>query len=341
MGRAGWLRSRCACLRISSWNCCPAWEGELVVPAKEHNSTLLSEASSVRATAMKHLARGCVFLFALMVVGTSLRTSRTAAVLWLRSSHTASSSPESRHWFQLLAEHQFSNLHQCVLQKGLCVVIECPAMGDDFHRAAECFPPREMMEVFPSELDPEIFQLPLSKRAISHVGGRVAVRRAWNALTGESAVAPLITRSEHGAPLLPPGFLGTISHKDRLAAGAVCSGDSRSEGVGIDLERATHKSWSRIGDRLLTADELNSLGQHSGLSAEGDVMLRFSFKEAIFKALHPWVQRYIEFHEAQVFPEADGTAKAVMNLKCNEAVRLSLQWQKIGEYFLTVVRAYR
>ena len=36
---------------------------------------------------------------------------------------------------------------------------------------------------------------------------------------------------------------------------------------------------------------------------EEDVLLRFSFKEAVFKALHPLLRRPISFQEVSVYPD--------------------------------------
>jgi 4'-phosphopantetheinyl transferase EntD len=44
-------------------------------------------------------------------------------------------------------------------------------------------------------------------------------------------------------------------------------------------------------------------------------LLRFSIKEAIYKALAPRLQRYIDFQEAEVTPATDGRASVRLLLK--------------------------
>jgi 4'-phosphopantetheinyl transferase EntD len=45
---------------------------------------------------------------------------------------------------------------------------------------------------------------------------------------------------------------------------------------------------------------------------------RFSMKEAVYKALDPYVQRYVGFHEAEVIPELNGIATVALHLKHGE-----------------------
>jgi len=47
--------------------------------------------------------------------------------------------------------------------------------------------------------------------------------------------------------------------------------------------------------------ELGSLAA-LGIGAESEILLRFSLKESIYKAIHPFVRRYVSFQEV-----TDGT----------------------------------
>ena len=44
-------------------------------------------------------------------------------------------------------------------------------------------------------------------------------------------------------------------------------------------------------------------------------LLHFSLKEAIYKALHPHLQRYVGFDEASLELDVDGEARATLHLK--------------------------
>lgn len=67
-------------------------------------------------------------------------------------------------------------------------------------------------------------------------------------------------------------------------------------------------------------------------------MLRFSLKEAIYKASHPLLKQYVGFQEAEVTPYSDGTATVVWNLDSGAHTKLGEQtahWQQMDDYFIT------
>ena len=53
----------------------------------------------------------------------------------------------------------------------------------------------------------------------------------------------------------------------------------------------------------------------SGISVEEEVLLRFSFKEAVYKAIHPFLERSVDFSEVEIEPLQDGSAKINFLLK--------------------------
>ena len=64
-------------------------------------------------------------------------------------------------------------------------------------------------------------------------------------------------------------------------------------------------------------------------SAEEDVMLRFSFKEAVFKAIHPYLARSVDFDEVEVFPREGGEAEVKFKLKQEQSsLRAELSWYR-------------
>lgn len=114
---------------------------------------------------------------------------------------------------------------------------------------------------------------------------------------------------------------GSISHKEQLAVAiALClnlnDANCTSQWVGVDIERCSSRQSStstsspaRLLQRLLS--EREQAHQENMMAArrvdiddidEEDTMLRFSFKEALFKALHPSLLRPVGFQEAEVFP---------------------------------------
>ena len=74
------------------------------------------------------------------------------------------------------------------------------------------------------------------------------------------------------------------------------------------------------------------------MSLEEEVLLRFSLKESVYKAMHPLICQYVGFMEAEVQPLPDGTAKATFMLKSgvhHQFETVTAHWQRIGDYFLT------
>ncbi|HTB58192.1 MAG TPA: 4'-phosphopantetheinyl transferase superfamily protein [Polyangia bacterium] len=142
---------------------------------------------------------------------------------------------------------------------------------------------------------------PEARRA-GWVGGRVALRAALAAV-GVEAPEPMLSMPR-GAPLLPPGAVGSVSHKRALAVALVAREADPRATVGIDVEDL-RPLRTDIASRVLTPDELAVIPS-SGLERDAAVLLRFSAKEAIYKALDPWVHRFVGFHEASVARAPDG-----------------------------------
>jgi 4'-phosphopantetheinyl transferase EntD len=75
-----------------------------------------------------------------------------------------------------------------------------------------------------------------------------------------------------------------------------------------------------------------------GVSAEEEVLLRFSLKECLYKAMHPLICQYVGFQEAEVQPLENGTAIIHLMLKSGAHERLqnvTANWQRVGPFFLT------
>ena len=223
------------------------------------------------------------------------------------------------------------------------------------------------------------------KRLNRFIGGRVALRRALRAIEQiecsvdyESQVergldkcslvkeiGPILADG-HGAPNLPVHVHGSISHKDNLGVGiAVIDSQGR---VGCDIERCFNPNAHMLSTRVLTEAERETLSHIHDSNAgkevnvdkgsavsflvnsiEEDVMLRFSFKEAIFKAIHPYLARSVDFDEVEVFPQKTGRAEVRLKLKQEESSLLTeaswYRYQHVQEgelvnYFVTYCHSH-
>ena len=125
-----------------------------------------------------------------------------------------------------------------------------------------------------------------------------ARRREW--IAGRAALRALlpgagaILRDDRGAPVLPAGWVGSISHK--LARAAALVAPDRGARVGVDLELAAPPRLD-VARRVLTERERAALPAGDDGRA---VTLRFALKEAVYKAVDPFVRRYVGFHEVEL-----------------------------------------
>lgn len=136
-------------------------------------------------------------------------------------------------------------------------------------------------------------------RQAEFVGGRLA----FGALLGEMGVRRTPVLSDpHGAPTLPGGLCGSITHKRDLAIAILARG---GPGLGVDLEE-TDRDRPGVAERVLRPEELDAVQALPPERQWTSTAVRFALKEAVYKAIHPFFRRYVGFHEVAVWPSPDG-----------------------------------
>ncbi|MGE0872192.1 MAG: 4'-phosphopantetheinyl transferase [Kofleriaceae bacterium] len=157
--------------------------------------------------------------------------------------------------------------------------------------------------------------------------GRTALHDALAQLEPSLAGAAILA-DDRGAPMLPAGWVGSVSHKGTRAAALV----SRDHGarVGIDLELAVAPRQD-IATRILTLREQQAL-----LDRGTGTTLRFSIKEAIYKAIDPYVRRYVAFTEVEL-DVAEGIAHVTSTLDLD----IDTTWRELDGHWLATARATR
>lgn len=213
---------------------------------------------------------------------------------------------------------------ELALPHGHCVGI---ALTDDLDLEAAT---RELLEG-----ERALAEALVPRRRRTWVLGRVALRRSLGALGLDAGT---IASTPRGAPALPPGVTGSISHKEEFVV-AIAAPDALGP-IGVDVE------WDRpprhdVRRHVLRADEGVDLEAPWPATAS-ETMLRFSAKEAIYKALDRHVGRYVGFHEVAVVPRGDATAHVVLQLKGGEGpFSVEVHWERRGGLFLTSARVAR
>jgi 4'-phosphopantetheinyl transferase EntD len=210
------------------------------------------------------------------------------------------------------------------LPHGRCVGVHVPAGTEPEGLAALADEERAYLDTLPPA------------RKSSWLAGRIALHEALRDLGLDGG--PILS-STRGAPELPDGAIGSISHKQTLA---VALAARRRDGLclGIDIEPVPAvEPVSRrpdISGRVMTCDELATLAAVPEALRRRQVVLHFSLKEAIYKAINPLLGRYVSFHEATVLPADDGSVVVRLALKQGEGPFVAeARWCEIAGHLLT------
>ena len=141
----------------------------------------------------------------------------------------------------------------------------------------------------------------LPEEAAAFTSSVVKVRRASGAarIIARQLLARLgypecaIPRAASGAPVWPTGVIGSLAHDDRIAVATV--GMSRDVGaLGIDVEPAECLPPELL-DLVTTPEERVNIGDDPFRGR-----LLFAAKEAVYKAVYPLDQTFLEHHDVQI-----------------------------------------
>jgi 4'-phosphopantetheinyl transferase EntD len=182
---------------------------------------------------------------------------------------------------------------------GLLVLIE---LGPSTDRALEILWPQL------HERERELASSWAPARRLTFAAGRRALRTALEAL-GVTTSGPILP-NDRGAPQLPQGALASISHKGDVACALARIGGERTIGVDVENIQVLHRGTERLiltdRERAELPDELEQRAQR--------IVVQLSLKESIYKALDPFLRRYIGFKEVEVWPSDDQTARVELAL---------------------------
>ncbi len=179
--------------------------------------------------------------------------------------------------------------------------------------------------------EPRVRTFAAGRRALREALGALASPAAARVLAGDTA----ILRDDRGAPILPAGVRASVSHKDDIAVALACSGDGFFLGVDVETLPGPREDVAR---HVLTPAERAELAPLTAEERRRALVLRFSLKEALYKALNPYVRRYVGFLEVEVRPSVDD-AVFTLALKdgegpfSTEAIHLAVEGA-----FITAVR---
>lgn len=171
-------------------------------------------------------------------------------------------------------------------------------------------------------------------RKMHWVGARIATATAFSLL---GYGAPPVLSDPWGAPTSQHDLSISISHKKHLAVAIVARSDHGS--LGVDLEDL-EPPRPVIASRILRPEELHEIEQLPESRRWTAMLIRFSVKEAIYKALAPRQRRYIAFTEAEVTPDVDGTVSVTLHLEQGPyPAEIEARYTWIQRSVLTTARA--
>ena len=254
----------------------------------------------------------------------------------------------------------FDQIHQHYVRmpaletQGVCVAVKLPPRCDEHF---SCKAAIEQLAHLEREYAAN--KLPKRYRRAEFIAGRLALRRAL-LLADYSNIdqSYAFLKNDVGAPELTPNpgyFLPcSVSHTTNVAVGfiakhnAVKSLESSEVSIGVDIENATRATNVMAKRRILSPAERLVLGTVlKGRDVGVELTLRFSLKEAIFKALHPLIMTHIPWHQVQVYPQADGSCVVELASQLSDAtqgsIRAETRWTEFGcgkdVYFLSTAAA--
>jgi 4'-phosphopantetheinyl transferase EntD len=139
-------------------------------------------------------------------------------------------------------------------------------------------------------------------------GAARIVARALLARLGHKEKA--LPKSPAGPPIWPDGTLGSLAHDSRIAVAAVTTPE-RLAGIGIDIEPAEPLP-ADVVDLVITPRERGAIS-----SDPFQARLLFVAKEAVYKAVFPQDNRFLDHHDIEI-----DIANRTANLRSGRAVNL-------------------
>jgi enterobactin synthetase component D len=157
-------------------------------------------------------------------------------------------------------------------------------------------------------------------RRRDYIAGRGALHLAL-----DDFATPILA-DDRGAPVLPVGWVGSVSHKGVRAAALIAPAGAGWVGVDLELAAAPRQDIAR---RILTPHEQSKLPDRGRA-----VTLRFAIKEAIYKAIDPFVRRYVGFTEVELeLGEHACTVTSALPLA------IEASWRELDGHWLATARA--
>ncbi|MDA4925058.1 4'-phosphopantetheinyl transferase superfamily protein [Acinetobacter baumannii] len=180
---------------------------------------------------------------------------------------------------------------------------------------------------------PESLKYVAIKRKAEYTAGRYAVQKALRLLEYSSDNEVFI--GQHGIPIWPQLFTGSISHTSTNAM-CVVSHTDEIRSIGIDIENWFNSDlFNNITSSILTGAEYKLLKKYKTLD-HNIATLIFSAKESLFKAIYFEAKCYFGFDAAEIV--SIDFQKNIFTIKLNVDLNSNL---KKGRQFSGLFKFYK
>jgi enterobactin synthetase component D len=188
-----------------------------------------------------------------------------------------------------------------------------------------------IVELDDHEIEAALAALPEAERNFAET---LSGSRRRELIVGRTAIhqildgACAVLSNDRGAPVVPAGYSGSISHKLTRAAALLAPAEHGH--VGVDLERKA-PSKIDIASRILTPREARVAG--------AELLRVFAIKEAIYKAIDPMVRRYVGFQEVELVVGEAGRVDVHIVDASKLPVVIEAWWIELESHWLATARA--
>lgn len=131
---------------------------------------------------------------------------------------------------------------------------------------------------------PLVIKKSIGKRQAEFFAGRYIAKLL---LQQQKSVSHFVDIGEHGKPIFPSGFCGSITHSDDGSNGIVLcliAKEQQIKAIGVDCQHFIKQNTSRVLQKYLIGPHERDIWQQVSDSSIVQNTLAFSAKESIFKA---------------------------------------------------------
>ncbi|MBI6549466.1 4'-phosphopantetheinyl transferase superfamily protein [Xenorhabdus sp. VLS] len=143
---------------------------------------------------------------------------------------------------------------------------------------------------------PTRLQNAVNKRRAEYLAARYCTQQVLNNLDYPDFQ---VTNAQDRSPIWPDNICGSISHSANCAI-AFAAFDDKYRMIGVDIEQEIKSDTIESVSTSVINHTEAALLKECTLPFEQAFTLAFSIKESLFKALHPHVKRFFDFHAAEI-----------------------------------------